>query len=144
MLTSKIAEGIFDVINEMMHRTNSAVIITSQMFYLRNAKPLRDNCKYLIVFPGQNDLTKFFSGYSKENFTQIINSLSEQKDDEWDVGNGTDGSKPVIIEKEPGRQANEIKVWRNIYDVSPSTLSILPRGNSSSTESTVRRLASKR
>lgn len=123
MLTSKIFDGLYHIINEIMHRGNACVILTSQLLYMRDAKPIRDNCNYMVVFPGQA-LKRFFLDYTDGVATQLLSMLYNQRDEEFDVeGYSVEIAHPILIKKDDIK--SEITVWRDVYDIEPKTLSIL-------------------
>jgi hypothetical protein len=98
LLSDKMMKGLNKVANEVMHHSNVAVIITSQVYYLKDAKTLRDNSNYIVLFPGLSDLGRFFAGYSADVSNTITSLLSQQRDDEFDVV-GLEYPKPVLIDK---------------------------------------------
>lgn len=142
MLTEKLFNGIFTIVNEVMHRSNALVIITTQMLFLRNARALKENSTTLVVFSGQGEvsLKKFFSDYPEKVRAHILNNLGDQRDEEWDVEGIKSKCKPVIIEKLDDQ--NKVKIWKDIHDIYPVEISILKENNASMSNSDqqVRRL----
>lgn len=139
MLTENLMKGIMSIINEMMHRTNSCVALTTQMLFIRNAKAIKDNSNYLVIFPGQPSLKKFLQDYPTRIVKYVSNSLSEQRDEEWDVEE-IQTPKPVIIVKND--RLAEVTVWRDVFDIEPLTMSLHKEDNqnTSSTGQQVRKL----
>jgi hypothetical protein len=136
LLSDKMLKGLFKISNEVMHHSNACVLITSQMSYLKDAKPLRENCNYIVLFPGLPDLTRFFSGYHTDVVKTISSMLSQQRDEEFDT-DGLECPKPIIIDKEPNRKYDVIRIWRDVTDISPTELNL--RKFSQTTDSSVRK-----
>jgi hypothetical protein len=137
LLSEKMLRALNKIANEVMHHSNVGVLITSQGFFIKDAKILRENSNYIVIFPGLPDLPRFFSGYSQDIKTAIVALLGQQRDDEYDVP-GLEYPKPIIIDKEPDRNFNMLRIWRDVHDISPTEL---PIGKSSEqTESLVRQL----